>query len=43
MGSTNYLCTFITAAPDCPARSGEEPKGTSVAAVQFAILAEQPP
>ena len=43
MGSTNYKRTFITAAPDCPAQSGEEPTGTSVAAVQFAILAEQPP
>ena len=43
MGSTNYRCTFITAAPDCPARGGEEPEGTSVAAVQFAILAGQPP
>jgi hypothetical protein len=38
MGSTNYQRTFITAAPDCPAESGEEPKGTSLAAVQFAIL-----
>ena len=43
MGSTNYHDAFITAAPDCPAGGGEEPEGTSVAAVQFAILAAQPP
>ena len=43
MRSTNYQRTFITAAPDCPPESGEAPAGTSVAAVQFAILAGQPP
>ena len=43
MTSTNYQSTFITAAADRPAPSGEEPEGTGVAAVQFAILANQPP
>ena len=43
MTSTNYHRAFITAAPDCPAENSEEPAGTGIAAVQFAILAGQPP
>ncbi len=41
--TTNYIDTFITASPDCPATRGEVPaKPGSVAALQLGLLQARP-
>jgi hypothetical protein len=41
--TTNYVDTFISVSPDCPARAGETPaKPGTVAALQLALLQAQP-
>lgn len=43
MKTTNYVDTFITASPDCPAAAGETPaKPGTVAALQLELLQAQP-
>lgn len=40
--TTNYTDAFIAVSPDCPAAAGAEPKSGTVAALQLALLREQP-
>ncbi len=43
MPSINYVRTFISVSPDCPARRGTPPpRPGSVAALQFTLLSRQP-
>lgn len=46
MGTTNYIETFITVAPDCPVTESEVPPSNaerpSVAALQYELIAEHP-
>ncbi|MCL2423571.1 MAG: DUF6157 family protein [Micrococcales bacterium] len=43
MGTTNYTSAFIQVADDCPVTSAQEPPaGSSVAALQFALIADHP-
>jgi hypothetical protein len=43
MNTTNYINTFITVAPDCPAKIGEVPPNPlSIAGLEYALLQERP-
>jgi hypothetical protein len=41
--ATGYIDTFITIAPDCPAKEGIKPlKASSIAGLEYALLSQNP-